>query len=320
MVSLRVFRQVAGGNGRLPAMTDSLASDEELLAALRNWRDRAPSPDVRGLPTVSVPALARLRRLLPEGGAQRLLAVAYTTALRASSPRRLLAAAGLKQLEDLRRQPLAAAQARARRLARRDLALAAGSGTAFGLAGAAGLAADVPALVLLALRSLIRVGYSYGEAPSPALAAGIFALASADTVEEKRLAWRAAVLAPSGAAVAMALDDAALRDGLERAAEREFAKQALASSLQKLGLAMVQRLGWRKAAGALPLIGAALGGAVNARFIHQVVEAAIQVHNARRLAEAGYEVLSAGLGEGPAVAASQKQASRSRARKRKLAD
>jgi len=301
-------------------MIDSLASDEKLLAALRAWRDRAPSPDIRGLPTVAVPALARLRRLLPEGGAQRLLAVAYTAALRTSSPRRLLAAAGLERLEDLRRQPLAEAQARARRLARRDLALAAGSGTAFGLAGAAGLAADVPALVLLALRSLIRVGHSYGEAPSPALAASIFALASADTVEEKRLAWRAAVLAPSGQVVAEALDDAALRDGLERAAEREFAKQALAGSLQKLGLAMVQRLGWRKAAGALPLIGAALGGAVNARFIHQVVEAAIQVHTARRLAEAGHEVLSAGPGEAPSVTARSKDTRRSRSRKKKSAD
>lgn len=271
----------------------ALPSDDELLIALRAWRDRVPAADIRGLPTVSVPALRRLRRLLPDGGAQRLLALAYSAALRTTPTKRLLASAGVSRLDELQQRPLAEAQAQARRLARRDLALAAGSGTAFGLAGAAGLAADVPTLVLLALRSLIRVGYSYGEAPSPALAAAIFALASADTAEEKRLAWRAAILAPAGEALAGALDDAALRDGLERAAEREFAKQALASSFQKLGLALVQRMGWRKAAGALPLIGAALGGAVNARFIAQVVEAAIQVGNGRRLAAAGYEVLDA---------------------------
>lgn len=265
--------------------------DSDLLSAVRAWRDRPPAADLRGLPTVSVPVLGRLRGLLPAGSAQRLLSLSYLAALRTTRPDRLLAAAGVDTLAALRRRPLAQAQAQARRLAKRDLALAAGTGTAFGFAGAAGLAADAPTLVVLALRSLIRVGYCHGEATGPALAAAIFALASADTVEEKQRAWRAAVGARAGSAADVAVDDAALRDGLERTAEREFAKQALSGSLQKLGLTMVQQLGWRKAAGALPLIGAAVGGAVNARFVARVVEAAVQVHAARRLAEDGHDLL-----------------------------
>lgn len=281
--------------------SSAIATDQELLAALRAWRDRVPTPDIRGLPTVSVPALGRLRRLLPADSAHRLLALSYTAALRTARPTRLLAAAGVEQLAELRQRPLGEAQQRARRLARRDMVLAAGTGTAFGFAGAAGMAADLPTLVVLALRSLIRVGHSYGETPSPTLAAAIFALASADTAEEKRLAWTAAVTAPDGDAAIAAVDDAALRDGLERAAEREFAKQALSGSLQKLGLAMTRRLGWRKAAGALPLLGAAVGGAVNARFIAQVVEAAIQVCTARRLAADGHAVLAEAVAETPAA-------------------
>lgn len=267
--------------------------EQELLAQTLAWRDRVPAADLRGLPAVAVPALGRLRGLLPAGSAGRMLAVAYTAALRTARPERLLRAADADDFDTLRARPLPEVRALARRAAARDMALAAGAGTVFGFAGAAGMAADAPALVLLALRVLIRVGYCHGEPPSPALAAALFALASADTAEEKRLAWRAALSArPSDAAGSPAVDDAALRDGLERAAEREFAKQALSGSLQKLGLSMAQRLGWRKAAGALPVLGAAVGGAVNARFIAQVAEAAIQVHTARRLAAAGHDLLS----------------------------
>lgn len=273
-------------------MSTHPSSEQELLAETLAWRDRVPAADIRGMPAVAVPALGKLRGLLPSGTAGRMLGLAYATALRTARPERLLEAAGVGDFAALREWPVVEVRAQARRAAARDMALAAGTGTAFGFAGAAGMAADAPALLLLGLRATIRIGYCYGESPSPALAAALFALASADTVQEKRDAWRAAVTAPSDGAANADLDDAALRDGLERAAEREFAKQALAGSLQKLGLSMAQRLGWRKAAGALPILGAAVGGAVNARFIAQVAEAAIQVHTARRLAAAGYDLLS----------------------------
>lgn len=266
-------------------------NESELLAEVIAWRDRVPAADVRAMPSVAVPALEKLHGLLPDGTSSRILSLAYTTALRTARPERLLAAAKVDDFETLRAWPVARVRAQARRAAARDMALAASTGTAFGFAGAAGLAADVPALLLLGLRALIRVGYCYGEAPSPALAAALFALASADTAEEKRLAWRAALTTPTQGAADADIDDAALRDGLERAAEREFAKQALTGSIQKLGQSMTQRLGWRKAAGALPVLGAAVGGAVNARFIAQMAEAAIQAHTARRLAAAGHSLL-----------------------------
>lgn len=262
--------------------------DAEALTAVRAWRDRLPAPDIRALPKVSVPALGGLRRLIPDGGAQRALALAYAAALRLSPASTVLSAAGARSVEALRLRPLTESAALSRRLSRRDLAWAGGSGTLFGLAGAAGMAADAPALVVLALRALMRVTLSHGEWPTPALAAAIFALASADSTEEKRLAWNAALSAGAGDDPGRDLGDAALRDGLERAAEREFAKQALSGSLQKLGLSLVQQMGWRKAAGALPVLGAAVGGAVNARFIAQVAEAARQACAARRLEAQGH--------------------------------
>lgn len=286
----------AAAHSRPDAMTKPLPPRPDLPAAIRAWRDRPPSVELRGMPKVAVPAVGLVRRLIPEHGAQRLLALFYRNALRLAPARGVLRAAGASSLDELRARPLSEVQALARRMARSDLGWAAGSGTVLGIAGAAGLAADAPALVLLSMRLLIRTGYCHGEAPSPQLAAALFALASADTVEEKQLAWRVALTAQVGASVGETIADEALRDGLERAAEREFAKQALASSINKLSLTLVQRLGWRKAAGALPLVGAAVGGAVNARFLAQLSEAAQMAFAARRLMAQGEDLLASAPG------------------------
>lgn len=259
--------------------------DRDLIDAVIAWRDAPAKADIRGLPTVNVPALATVRKVLPKDSATRLLATTYTAALRLSQPAALLKQAKADSLDTLRSRPLAESHALSKRVAQQSGWLAGGTGAVFGVAGVFGMAADAPALLLLALRALIRIGYCYGETASPALVTALFALASADTDEEKRVAWQAALTAPAQGAVisdSAALENAALRDGLERAAEREFAKQALAASLQKLAVTMAQRLGINKAAGALPIVGALVSGAVNIRFMVLLTEAARMAFAARR--------------------------------------
>lgn len=252
-------------------------TDDERLDALRRWRDAAPPRDLPGFDRLAAPALATARRAIPASAARRAMTLSYRAGLRLARPAALLARHRDGPLA------LAACEALALREGKQALLLAGGAGTAFGLVGALGLVADAPALLVLALRSLIRIGACYGEAPTPALAAAIFALASADTVQEKHAAWNAALATQPAS-------DAALRDGLERAVEREFARQALQGSAQKLAASLVSRLGWRKAAGALPLIGAAVGGAVNAQFVARITEAARWACTARRLQAQGLDL------------------------------
>jgi hypothetical protein len=264
----------------MPKTSPSHSLLDDILA----WRDTPAKADVRALPTVNVPALGRLRRALPENSAARLLSSSYKAALRISQPTALLRRTGSTHVGELAQRPLSESHAHARRIARQSGWLAGGSGALFGVAGAAGLAADAPSLLILSLRALIRIGYCYGETPSPALTTALFALASADTEAEKQLAWRAALQAPrqlTDQDASAAISDAALRDGLERAAEREFAKQALATSAQRLAATLARRLGMKKAAGALPFVGAAVGGAVNIRFMYLLTEAARMAYAAR---------------------------------------
>ncbi len=262
-------------------------AERELLRAVVAWRDQPVKPDLRGLPVINVPALRQLRKVVPHDAGQRTLAAAYAASVRLSQPASVLDKAGADSLDELRTQPASQCDALARTVARQSGWLAGGSGAALGLAGAAGLVADAPALLMIALRALIRVGYCHGESPSPTLVAALFALASADTEDEKRMAWQAALIANPEAPVAAALHEAAIRDGLERAAEREFAKQALTASVQKLTTTLIQRLGVKKAAGALPIVGAAVGAAVNIRFVYLLTEAARMAFAARHLLATG---------------------------------
>lgn len=265
------------------------AMDSTLLDVVLSWRDQPAHPDLRGLPTVNVPALSRVSKAVPPQASRRVLATAYATSLRLSRRETLLRELKADSLEALRARPIEQRDALAKRMARQSGWLAGGSGAVLGLAGAAGMVADVPALLLIALRTLIRMGYCYGEEPTPALTAALFALASADTESEKSLAWQAALTSPSNGTEQpqAGISEAAVRDGLERAAEREFAKQALAGSLQKLTATLVQRLGVQKAAGVLPVVGAVVGGAVNLRFVYLLSQAARMAFLARALHAGG---------------------------------
>lgn len=258
-------------------------SHAEITQRIRNYHSRNPAPLIRVMPKVNVPAVKFLRSVLPEQAPAQVLGWAFAGAARLTPSQRVAHAADLSNLADLAQLPLAASYALAQQLGRRSTVLAGAGGAVLGIAGAAGLVADAPALLVTALATIRRTGQAYGEDPSATLCAAIFALASVDTAEEKQAAWQLALQVSAGKGA----KELALREGLERSAERELGKAAFSGMLQKLSGALIRRLGSRKAAALLPVIGAVAGGLVNASFMRDLLEAAQCVFAARRLAAQG---------------------------------
>jgi hypothetical protein len=100
------------------------------------------------------------------------------------------------------------------------------------------------------------------------LPVAVFALASANSMREKQEALEAIDT------VVQAGDSAAAIDGISRAAQRELAKDSVAFSLNNLGKSLARNLGWRKAGETLPVVGALVGGSVNAWYLNELAHAA----------------------------------------------
>lgn len=250
------------------------------LEQLRRWEQESPGWGTRLLAKPGSNAAKTVNAVVPVSALRAALSGLNGVAFRYSGRDAVLKTAAVDELQQLRQQPLESCDRLAKRIERRAMVMAGAGGAVFGLAGVAGLVVDVPALLGLALRSIHRTALCYGEEgldeTHKATAIGIFALASANSREEKAAAL--AALRTRGD-----LLDAAWRDGVERVAEREMAKEAAVFSLQTLASRIGLQLGKRKVLGVVPVLGAAVGASMNAWYIHDISSVARYVYQERWL-------------------------------------
>lgn len=276
----------------MKALTDY---ETRQLRQIRDWQDEAPGWATRLLAKPGSKVAGAVQAMVPEDALRAVLDGVNRVAEKLSDERAILKRGGVASLLDLRGVELEVCDKLMRTEQRRAMALAGVGGAAFGVAGAAGMVADIPSLIALALRTIHRVGLCYGEdlrkPQARQLAIGVFALASANSLEEKQTAVAALRdFSPR------TLDAAAWRDGVERAAEREFAKEAAVFSLQNLASKLGINLGKRKAAGVVPVLGALIGGSVNAWYLYDIGQVSRYVFQERWLAERhSREALTANL-------------------------
>lgn len=204
------------------------------------------------------------------------------TAERFSQHADILKWAQAEQLEQLTALQLEQVDRLAFKVERRAMALAGSGGAVLGVGGLFGMAIDIPALLALAMRTIYRTAYCYGEDwqddAGQALAIGVFALASANSLEEKHQAWTAIQQGD-------ALLDAAWRDGTERIAEREIAKRSTQFSIQNLASKVGVQLGTRRIGGVIPVLGIIVGASINIGYIHDISRTSRYVLQARWMAQ-----------------------------------
>src|SRR5882724_9360812 len=137
--------------------------EQDALSELRAWQEEGPGWGTRLLAKPASKAAEIVQTLIPASALRAALEGAHRVAHKLSDRRSILKRAGVAELKDLRAQPLELCDRLAHSVKRRSMAMAGAGGAAFGIAGAAGLVADVPALITLALRAIVRTGLCYGE-------------------------------------------------------------------------------------------------------------------------------------------------------------
>jgi hypothetical protein len=272
--------------------------EREQLAQIRVWRSESPSAATRTFGRAAAPAVEMLERSIPEGALRAALNSVHSASALLTDRRSIRQRAGVDDIGQLRAAPLETCDRLAAQVSRRAMALGGGTGAVFGVTGVFGLVADVPSLIMQTFRTIHRTGLCYGDdtaTPSQRrLAVAVFALASANTYAEKQTTL--ALIDRE-----LQTGDIAWREGIERAAERELAKDAAIVGINNLGKTLLRRLGWRLAGESLPVVGAFVGGAVNAWYLREVARAARHTFQLRWLQAKYGPGLSAGDAEGVAV-------------------
>jgi hypothetical protein len=282
---------MAAPTGQIQAPSPALTGHEQkVLAQLRRWHKRTPGLLAQGFAQATGPVVRLVQVLVPEQVVQSALHGASAAAARFAMADGILERADADSIAELRATPLDECDALVEKVQRQAVGMAVGGGVVTGAAGLPGLAVDVPALLTLSLHTIHRTGLCYGYdmlgSEERAFAIGVFALASANSMAEKRVALRALHETFADENVA------AWRDGLERAAQRELSKEAAVFSVQNLARQLGVNLTRRKMAVALPVIGAVIGGAVNAWYMRDLGLTARYVFQGRRLIEKGVALLS----------------------------
>ena len=127
-------------------LVDPVVPISQRLAAIRAWEAAPPTAGLRGRGGISnrlsSALTGTLKHAIPVAAIETALGTASDLALRSSARQGLCKRAGVAAIEDIRGLPLERSDALARHIKHRAMALAAGSGAATGVGGAALIAAN----------------------------------------------------------------------------------------------------------------------------------------------------------------------------------
>ena len=165
------------------------------------------------------------------------------------------------------------------------VAYASGEGAVAGAVGLVSLPVELPAIIALSLRTVRRIGVTYGyhgaSERERQFVYAVLSVASANSAQQKRTALEAlrGVETQKLARNWAILGERAARRGVRAEAMVLFARDVA----EQLGL----NLSKRKALAALPVIGAAIGATVNGWYMRDIAAAAQRTYQQRWLEDRG---------------------------------
>jgi hypothetical protein len=163
------------------------------------------------------------------------------------------------------------------------IGIASAEGVSSGMWGIYGLALDIPFIITFALRTIHKIGLCYGyrnkDEKGKCFVLALLSVAGANTVSEKTEAVKLL------RAIDVMIAKQTMKAVVEKAVQQQVGKEAVLLSMKNLGRQLGINITERKVLQAIPAIGAAVGGSVNAWFINDVAWAARRAFQERWLIE-----------------------------------
>ena len=255
--------------------------EEKEYVAIQKWQNKEPSVAAKAVGVVLQPLSWAITKIVPPKAIEGCLVAFDKIAEFLTDTEDVLRNAAVNNIEELQTKDLQLSDNLAKKVHNWALATAGVEGGATGSAGIFGMIVDIPALITMSLRVIHKIGVCYGfevrTEQDHNFVFGILAAASSNTFKEKTTA----VVLLKRINVLVAQNT--WKKLTEMAATHKHGLAALVMSIKQLAKQLGINITKRKAAQAIPIIGAGVGAAINVAFLNDVSWAARRMYQQRWL-------------------------------------
>lgn len=244
-----------------------MSYEQQQIQAIRLWQGQTPKLSALLLGMAFTPVARLVDMVIPESALHAALEAACSVGEKLANPDAILKQAGIDHIGALFHAEMQVCDMLADSVHDRAIAVAAAEGGVTGASGLVGIALDIPTLMTLALRTIYQIALCYGfelkGEEGRHVVLRVFSLASANSLQEKEAALVSLV------AIKQMLQQQSWHQ-MQQAAMATIGKEALVVALRDLAAQLGINLTKRKALNIVPVVGAAVGAAVNASFLKDV--------------------------------------------------
>lgn len=259
--------------------------EKEQVDAIKKWKKEEPSVVSQTFGFAIEPLAWLVNKVVPEKAVRGALDFSNAMAKWLTDTSDVLRDGGVSSLGELRKKSLKLSDRLADEVHNWAIGVAVVGGAGTGIFGLPGAAADVPAIITLALRTIHKVGVCYGYECSSEIdkkfVLGVMSASGANSISEKVAALTAI------RSIEVTLAKVTWKKMAEKAAESQLSKEAALLTIKSLAKQLGVNITKRKALASIPVIGAAVGGSVNGWYIKEVGWAARRAFQDRWLIENG---------------------------------
>lgn len=263
-------------------MTDYEANQ---IKGIKKWKEEKPSVVSQAVNYVFKPISWVTSKIIPQKAIQGALTFLNTIAKFLADEKDILRDAKVSSINELKSKDLQISDNLANDVHNWAIGAATSEGGATGWFGLPGMIADCPLIIIIALRTIHKIGLCYGYKTisefDNQFVYSIMSLAGSNTVKEKNNAI--AGLQRLNAI----LSKTSWKKMSEKAAQNKMSEEALIITIKSLAKQLKFNITKRKALQAIPITGAGLGAAMNATFINDICWAARRSYQERWLIDNG---------------------------------
>lgn len=251
----------------------------EQFNAIEKWKLEEPSVLTKAFGTVAKPVTWLVQKIIPQGAIESVLKGLNALASKFSDREDIIRDGGIERIRDLRdrrRKSLEECDRLADNVHNWAVGAASVEGGVTGAVGIVGIAIDTPALLTMGLRVIYKIGLCYGyefnDEADKQFVLGILSVASANTMTEKNTSL--VLLKQMSVLVA--------KTAWKNMAEKGVIGSAVIT-IRNLAKQIGINITKRKAMQAIPVVGAGVGAAMNAKYINDIAWAARRTFQERWL-------------------------------------